>query len=88
MNRNAINLRALGVGLIAVGVIVMLLGALQAYEQYRVLRAVDAGDGGVCPHRGAQRKISDQHVEGPRRSLHRHMGFSLQRWRRAVRSDR
>jgi hypothetical protein len=39
MNRNAINLRALGIGLIAVGFIVILLGALQAYQQYRVLRA-------------------------------------------------
>jgi Protein of unknown function (DUF3592) len=39
MNRNAINLRALGIGLIVVGSIVMLLGALQAYQQYRVLRS-------------------------------------------------
>ncbi len=38
MKRNAINLRALGIGLIAVGVIVVLVGALQAYQQYRVLR--------------------------------------------------
>ena len=33
------NLRALGVGLVVVGVIVALLGGLQAYQQYRVLRA-------------------------------------------------
>src|SRR5690349_12937004 len=38
MNRDSINLRALGVGLIAVGAIVVLLGALQAYQQYSVLR--------------------------------------------------
>jgi len=38
MNRNAINLRALGIGLIVVGFVVMLLGALQAYQQYSVLR--------------------------------------------------
>ena len=39
MNRDAMNLRALGVGLVVVGVIVVLLGGLQAYQQYRVLRA-------------------------------------------------
>jgi hypothetical protein len=38
MNRDSINLRALGVGLMVVGVIVVLLGALQAYQQYSVLR--------------------------------------------------
>jgi hypothetical protein len=38
MNRDSINLRALGVGLMVVGVIVVLLGALQAYRQYSVLR--------------------------------------------------
>lgn len=32
------NLPALGIGLIAVGAIVLLLGALQAYQQYSVLR--------------------------------------------------
>ena len=35
---NRMNLRALGMGLIAVGAIVVLLGALQAYQQYGVLR--------------------------------------------------
>ena len=39
MNRDAINLRALGVGFVVVGAIVMLLGGLQAYQQYRVLRS-------------------------------------------------
>ena len=39
MNRNAINLRALGMGLIVVGFVVMLLGALQAYLQYHVLHS-------------------------------------------------
>src|SRR5579864_3471392 len=39
MNRNWINLRALGVGLMLVGAIVVLLGALQAYQQYSVLRS-------------------------------------------------
>jgi len=38
MNRDAINLRGLGIGLIVVGVIVILLGGLQAYQRYRVLR--------------------------------------------------
>ncbi len=39
MNRNAMNLRALGVGLIVVGFIVVLLGGVQAYQQYSVLRS-------------------------------------------------
>jgi hypothetical protein len=39
MNRDLINLRTLGVGLIAVGVIVALLGAVQVYQQYTVLRS-------------------------------------------------
>jgi hypothetical protein len=38
MNRDLINLRALGVGLLVVGVIAALLGAVQAYQHYSVLR--------------------------------------------------
>jgi hypothetical protein len=38
MNRDSINLRALGVGSMVVGVIVVLLGAVQAYQQDSVLR--------------------------------------------------
>jgi Protein of unknown function (DUF3592) len=38
LNRNPINLRTLGIGFVAVGLVVMVLGGLQAYQQYSVLR--------------------------------------------------
>jgi Protein of unknown function (DUF3592) len=39
MNRNPINLRAPGIGFVVVGFVVILLGGLQAYRQYGVLRS-------------------------------------------------
>jgi hypothetical protein len=39
LDRFPINLRALGIGFIFVGATLMLLGGLQAYQQYRVLRS-------------------------------------------------